>query len=81
MFSSDKRSRSVTVQLAGTVQWCPVLTSGFDSESEGRRFDPAPTTTSGDPTHHALGDRHAGYVSKETGGFTIGRVVGRRSTR
>ena len=31
-----------------------------------------------DPTHHALGDRHAGYVSKETGGFTIGRVLGRR---
>jgi hypothetical protein len=40
-----------------------VQASGFDSESEGRWFDPAPTTASGDPTHHALGDRHAGCGS------------------
>ena len=67
MFGTDKHPGLLQLQLAGAVEERPVLTSGFDSESEGRRFDPAPATASGDPTHHALDDRHAEYVSGEAG--------------
>jgi hypothetical protein len=74
-------SSFLTPQLAGIDAHCPAPTSWLDLKSEGRRFDSAPATASEDPTHHALSDRHAGYVSEEAGGFTNGRVVGRRGAR
>jgi hypothetical protein len=39
MFGTDNRSDPLKLQLAGTVEERPGLTRGFDSESEGRRFD------------------------------------------
>jgi hypothetical protein len=42
MFGTDKHPGLLKLQLAGTAEEHSALTSEFDSESEGRRFDPAP---------------------------------------